>query len=135
MSKDNPDAHDAVAELKKGLGHLFKAAKSAVNELPTKDFEDAVLTGVKEVGRALGNVKDTLETELLGKSEGASQGETSARAPSAPAPAATAPSNAAPAAAAAQGASPADAPATEQVRISAEPPKPAEPDADTGAGI
>ena len=66
MSKDNPDA---VEELKKGLGHLFNAAKSAVNDLPTKDLEDAVLTGVKEVGRALGNVKDTLETEFLGKHE------------------------------------------------------------------
>ena len=138
MSKDNPDA---LNEFKKGLGHLFNAAKTAVQDLPTKDFEDAVLTGVKEVGRALGNVKDTLETELLGKTEGAPHATSSGSQSPAPAPEAHA--SAPPPAAAAQ-------PPADQVRISAEPPAavkapepaaasaphaPDAPDADTGGGI
>ena len=133
MSKENPDAADAVAELKKGLGHLFNAAKSAVNDLPTKNLEDAVLTGVKEVGRALGNVKDTLESELLGKTEKAS-------APPPAQPASASPTPAAPDPSATQAAA-----ASEQMRIAddaaqpaaatavAAPPPAAEPD--VGGGI
>ncbi|MFO0662738.1 MAG: hypothetical protein U0174_02245 [Polyangiaceae bacterium] len=131
MSKDKPDAHDAVAELKKGLGHLFNAAKSAVNELPTKDLEDAVLTGVKEVGRALGNVKDTLETELLGKTERASSAPHAGEAAAPSASPSTPP--------AAQASPQPSAPASPEAPVATPPaePKAAPPaeEPDTGGGI
>jgi hypothetical protein len=60
--KPNP-LNDVV----KGLGLLFRAAKTTVERLPTKDFEEAVVTSAREVGRALENVGKTLEREVFGK--------------------------------------------------------------------
>jgi hypothetical protein len=69
MSNDDP-----LDDLKKGFGFLARAAKSAVDKLPTKDIEEAVTSGVREVGRALGNVKDTIEEELFDKKAPAASG-------------------------------------------------------------
>ncbi len=55
---------DPVEELKKGVDLLFKAAKHAVEELPTEPIESLVKTSVKEVGRAMNNVKDTVLHEV-----------------------------------------------------------------------
>lgn len=55
---------DPVEELKKGVDFLFKAAKHAVEELPTEPIESLVKTSVKEVGRAMNNVKDTVLHEV-----------------------------------------------------------------------
>jgi hypothetical protein len=62
-----PDEADPVEDLKKGLGLLFRAAKAAVERLPTEKFEDVVLTGAREVGRAIENVTQTVEKTVLGK--------------------------------------------------------------------
>ena len=60
--KPNP-LNDVV----KGLGLLFRAAKTTVERLPTRDFEEAVVTSAREVGRALENVGKTIEREVFGK--------------------------------------------------------------------
>ena len=64
MSDDKPNPIDDV---RKGLGLLFRAAKTAVEKLPTKDVEQAVVSTAREVGRAVENVATTLERQVLGK--------------------------------------------------------------------
>jgi hypothetical protein len=62
-----PEEADPVEDLKKGLGLLFRAAKTAVEKLPTGKLEDVVLSGAREVGRAIENVTSTVEKTVLGK--------------------------------------------------------------------
>ncbi len=61
--KAKPDPFDDV---RKGLGLLFRAAKTTVEKLPTKDFEEVVVTSAREVGRAIENVGRTLEKQVFG---------------------------------------------------------------------
>lgn len=63
MSEDKKDPK-ALEDVRQGLGLLFRAARTAVKQLPTDRLEEVVVTGAKEVGRALGNVADTLEKEV-----------------------------------------------------------------------
>ena len=72
--KPNP-----VDDLKKGLGLLFRAAKTAVDSLPTGKLEDVVMSGAREVGRAVENVAGTIDKELFHKEKPAA--ETTAPAP------------------------------------------------------
>lgn len=58
MSDD--DKPNPARDLKQGLGLLFRAAKGAVESLPTGKLEDAVKDGAKEVERAF----ETVATEL-----------------------------------------------------------------------
>jgi hypothetical protein len=67
MSDEKPP--NPLSDVVKGLGLLLRAAKTTVEKLPTKDFEQAVVTSAKEVGRALENVGRTLEREVLGKNQ------------------------------------------------------------------
>jgi hypothetical protein len=69
MSDDpkKPEEADPVEVLKKGLGLLFRAAKTAVEKLPTEKLEDVVLSGAREVGRAIENVTSTVEKTVRGK--------------------------------------------------------------------
>ena len=60
------DKPNALEDVRKGLGLLFRAAKTTVEKLPTKDVEDAVITTAREVGRAVENVGRTLEREVFG---------------------------------------------------------------------
>ena len=53
--------------MRKGLGLLFRAAKTAVDSLPTGKLEDVVMSGAREVGRAVENVADTIDRELFHK--------------------------------------------------------------------
>ena len=62
----NDDKPDPIDDLKKGVGLLFRAAKTAVEKLPASKLEHAVVTGVKEVGRAIENVTDQLDREIFG---------------------------------------------------------------------
>jgi hypothetical protein len=55
----DPDKPNPVDDLRKGLGLLFRAAKTTFEKLPTEQIEEAVLSGAKEVGRALENVTHT----------------------------------------------------------------------------
>ncbi len=66
MSEDRPNA---LSDVRKGLGLLFRAARTAVGKLDTTDLEDIVVTSAREVGRAIENVATALEREVLGKKE------------------------------------------------------------------
>jgi hypothetical protein len=64
MPDEKPSALDDV---RKGLGLLFRAAKTTVEKLPTKDLEEVVVTSAREVGRAIESVGKTIEREVFGK--------------------------------------------------------------------
>lgn len=64
MSDEKPNPFEDVV---KGLGLLFRAAKTTVEKLPRKDLEEVVVTSAREVGRAIENVGRTLEREVFGK--------------------------------------------------------------------
>ncbi len=114
---------DPVEELKKGVDFLFKAAKHAVEDLPTEPIESLVKTSVKEVGRAMNNVKDTVLHEVA---------EWQERHKSEPAPPPEAPASAATDATATP---PAAAPATPPAAAPATPATPDTPAGDEGSGI
>ena len=58
--KPNP-----LEDIRKGLGLLFRAAKTTIEKIPTKDLEDVVVTTAREVGRAVENVGKTIEREVV----------------------------------------------------------------------
>ncbi|MGD0675696.1 MAG: hypothetical protein ABSC94_09780 [Polyangiaceae bacterium] len=67
MGDDRPDP---LSDTLKGLGLLFRAARTVVRRLPTKDLEEAVSTSAREVGRAIENVATTLERGVLRRKDG-----------------------------------------------------------------
>jgi hypothetical protein len=64
MSDDKPDP---LSDTLKGLGLLFRAARTVAKKIPTKDLEEAVATSAREVGRAIENVATTIERNVRGK--------------------------------------------------------------------
>lgn len=58
MSDDKPKPVD---DLKQGLGLLYRAAKGAVDKIPTDKIEGAVKDGAKEVGKAFETVAGELD--------------------------------------------------------------------------
>jgi hypothetical protein len=58
---------DPIEDVRKGLGLLFRAARSAIESLPTGRVEDVVLNGAREVGRALENVTQTLDKQFFNR--------------------------------------------------------------------
>ncbi len=62
---DDDDKPDPIEDVRKGLGLLFRAAKSTIDKFPTRDLEEAVTTGAREVGRAIENVGRTIERDIL----------------------------------------------------------------------
>ncbi len=69
MSDDKPRPVD---DLKEGLGLLFRAAKGAVEKLPTDKLEDVAKDAVKEVGRAFESIGTEIE-KVVGKVSGSPQ--------------------------------------------------------------
>jgi len=71
MSEDDPNP---LVDVAKGLGLLFRAARTAAKKLPSKELEEAVVTSAKEVGRAFENVAATIEREVFrGRPRGGAQ--------------------------------------------------------------
>jgi hypothetical protein len=64
MSDDKPDP---LSDTLRGLGLLFRAARTVAKKIPTKDLEEAVATSAREVGRAIENVATTIERNVRGK--------------------------------------------------------------------
>jgi hypothetical protein len=64
MSDDKPTA---LEDVRKGLGLLFRAARTAAEKLPKGGVEEVVVTSAREVGRALENVASAIEREVFGK--------------------------------------------------------------------
>jgi hypothetical protein len=67
MSDEKPSP---LEDVRKGLGLLFRAAKTAVERLPSGGVEGVVATSAREVGRAIENVAATIEREVFGKRSG-----------------------------------------------------------------
>ena len=65
---DDDNKPSAIEDLRKGLGLLFRAARTTLEQIPTGKLEDAVVSGAKEVGRAIENVAQVVEQQVLGKS-------------------------------------------------------------------
>ncbi len=55
------DKPKPVDDLKEGLGLIFRAAKGAVERLPTDKLEDVAKDAVKEVGRAFESLGSEIE--------------------------------------------------------------------------
>lgn len=60
MSDDKPKT-DPVDDLKQGLGLLFRAAKGAVEKLPTDKAEEVAKDAAKEVARAFESLGQEVE--------------------------------------------------------------------------
>ena len=65
MSNEPQKKPDPMEDVRKGLGLLFRAATTAVAAIPTEKFETAVVSGVKEVGRAIENVAQAIDKEVF----------------------------------------------------------------------
>lgn len=61
------DDPNPLSDVRRGLGLLLRAARTAARKLPTTDLEEVVATSAREVGRALENVAITIEREVFGK--------------------------------------------------------------------
>jgi hypothetical protein len=70
MSDEKPKS-DPVDDLKQGLGLLFRAAKGAVEKLPTDKVEDVAKDAAKEVARAFETIGHEVEKVI---SPGAKKG-------------------------------------------------------------
>jgi hypothetical protein len=71
MTDEKSDKPDPIEDVRKGLGLLFRAAKGALDQLPTRKVEDAVLTGAREVGRAIENVTGVIDKQFFKRDQGA----------------------------------------------------------------
>lgn len=87
MSDDKPNPVD---DLKQGLGLLFRAAKGAVEKLPTDKVEDVAKDAAKEVARAFESLGQEVEKVIHPNKKPASQQppppEASAQPPGPPVP-------------------------------------------------
>ncbi len=69
MSDEKPKPVD---DLKQGLGLLFRAAKGAIDKIPTDKIESAVKESAKEVGKAVETVAGQIDdafTKVTGGSQ------------------------------------------------------------------
>jgi hypothetical protein len=71
---DDQKPPNAIEDLRKGLGLLFRAAKTTLEKLPTGEIESAVISGAKEVGRAVENVTRSVEEQFLKRPGGPAGG-------------------------------------------------------------
>jgi hypothetical protein len=76
MSEEKPTP---LQDVRKGLGLLFRAARTAVEKLPTGGVEEVVVTSAREVGRAIENVASAIEREVFGKRSGPTHPEEDAK--------------------------------------------------------
>jgi hypothetical protein len=65
MSDENSEKPDPIEDVRKGLGLLFRAARSTLDQLPKRQFEEAVLSGAREVGRAIESVTGAIDKQIF----------------------------------------------------------------------
>jgi hypothetical protein len=63
----NDDKPTPLQDVRKGLGLLFRAARTAVERLPKGGVEEVVVTSAREVGRAIENVASAIDREVFGR--------------------------------------------------------------------
>jgi hypothetical protein len=71
----NDNKPTPLQDVRKGLGLLFRAAKTAVGKLPAGGVEEVVATSAREVGRAIENVATAIELQVFGRRSGPVHGE------------------------------------------------------------
>ncbi len=96
MSDDKSKAPDPIEDLSEGLGKLFRAAKTAVDQIPTDNAEHFMSATAGAVGRALDAVGGAIEREIAGPPAQAPQHAPPEAASSAPSASATPVTGAAP---------------------------------------
>lgn len=69
MSDEKPKT-DPVDDLKQGLGLLFRAAKGAVEKIPTEKVEDVAKDAAKEVARAFETIGHEVERVIAPNKKG-----------------------------------------------------------------
>jgi hypothetical protein len=69
------DDPNPLSDVRRGLGLLLRAARTAARKWPTTDLESVVTTSAREVGRAIENVAVTLEREVFGKGKSGDGGD------------------------------------------------------------
>ncbi len=73
MSDDRPNP---FTDVRKGLGLLFRAARTTISRLPKGGLEEVMKESAREVGRSFENVAKTVERgferEILGRRDRAS---------------------------------------------------------------
>jgi hypothetical protein len=92
MSDDKPNPVD---DLKQGLGLLFRAAKGAVEKIPTDKVEDVAKDAAKEVARAFESLGQEVE-KVIHPNKKSSQPPSPSDATASSVPDASAPSEAVP---------------------------------------
>jgi hypothetical protein len=75
MSDENSEKPDPIEDVRKGLGLLFRAAKSTLDQLPKRQFEEAVLSGAREVGRAIESVTGAIDKQIFKRDSTAPKGQ------------------------------------------------------------
>jgi hypothetical protein len=75
------DEPNPLNDVRRGLGLLLRAARTAARKLPTTDLEGVVTTSAREVGRAIENVAATIEREVFGKGGSPKPPPTASRGP------------------------------------------------------
>lgn len=73
MSDEKPKS-DPVDDLKQGLGLLFRAAKGAVDKIPTEKVEDVAKDAAKEVARAFETIGHEVEKVISPNKDGKKPG-------------------------------------------------------------
>ena len=67
---DDQEKPKPIEDLKQGLGLLFRAAKGAVEKIPTDKIEGAVKDGAKEVGKAVEAVANEVDKVFVKATSG-----------------------------------------------------------------
>jgi hypothetical protein len=83
---DDPKKHEPLDDLKEGLGLLYRAAKGAVEQLPTEKVEVVAKDAVKEVGRALETIHGELDKAFKQVAENVSSVKAGSQPPAAAPP-------------------------------------------------
>jgi hypothetical protein len=76
MSDENSEKPDPIEDVRKGIGLLIRAAKSTLDQIPTRQIEDAVVSGAREVGRAIENVTGAIDKQLFRRDPASAPPET-----------------------------------------------------------
>jgi hypothetical protein len=64
MSDENPDKHDPIEAVRNGLGLFFRVAKTTIDRIPKRQFEEAVLSGAHRVGRTIERVTEAIDKRV-----------------------------------------------------------------------
>jgi hypothetical protein len=65
MSDDNSEKHDPIEAVRNGLGLLFRVARTTLDRIPKRQFEEAVVAGARQVGRTIDSVTEAIDKRVF----------------------------------------------------------------------